>query len=209
VKIAGEHRFSSSPQELWQALTDPRVLAASVPGAKRLEAIGPDRYAVTVKAGVGAVTGTYSGELELTDQVAPERCTVRATISGAPGSVQTVAQMRLTAGDDGTTLLRYEADATVTGSLAGVGQRLLGAAAKRTTAQFLDAVAVNMHAVPGDAADAEPGAAPAPQAGQVFAAPAAAPRAGADVRLVALSAAAGFLAALVGVVVGRLTARRI
>ncbi|MGN6187722.1 MAG: CoxG family protein [Conexibacter sp.] len=212
MKIDGEHVFSTSRDAVWAALTDPRVLAASVPGAKRLEVTGDHRYAVTVKAGVGAVTGTYSGELELTDQVAPERCTVRAAIAGAPGSVQTVAQMHLTTRDDGSTLLRYEADASVTGSLAGVGQRLLGAAAKRTTAQFLDAVAVNMQGLPAEQAGAgEAGAeqASAPAPGAVFAPPAAPPRApGGELRVAALSAGAGFLLALLAVIVGRLTARR-
>jgi carbon monoxide dehydrogenase subunit G len=208
VKISGDHVFAFSREEVWAGLTDPRVLAASVPGAKRLEVTGPDAYAVTVKVGVGAVTGTYDGTLELTDQAAPDSCTVRAAVAGTPGSVRTVAQMRLTTREDGTTLLRYDADASLTGPLAGVGQRLLGAAAKRTTAQFLEAVAIAIHAGDpegGDASDAQERtvfASPAPRA------PVTGAFAGADVRLMALSAGAGFALALVGVAVGRLTARR-
>jgi hypothetical protein len=53
--------------------------------------------------------------------------------------VQTVALMTLADGDGGA-LLRYEADATVTGALAGVGQRLVAAAARRTTGEFFQAL---------------------------------------------------------------------
>jgi uncharacterized protein len=36
--------------------------------------------------------------------------------------------------------MHYEADAKVIGALAGVGQRLIGAAAKKTTKEFLEAL---------------------------------------------------------------------
>ena len=55
---------------------------------------------------------------------------MRANASGRPGSVEAVAQMRMRDGDDGGALLTYEADANVTGPLAGVGQRLIGGAAQ-------------------------------------------------------------------------------
>ena len=48
--------------------------------------------------------------------------------------------MRLADGDNGHAVMTYEADANVTGPLAGVGQRLMGAAARRTTEQFLEAL---------------------------------------------------------------------
>ena len=55
---------------------------------------------------------------------------MRAHATGGPGSVEAVAQMRMRDGDDGGALLTYEADANVTGPLAGVGQRLIGSAAR-------------------------------------------------------------------------------
>ena len=63
---------------------------------------------------------------------------MRANASGGAGSVEAVAQMRMRDGDNGGALLTYEADANVTGPLAGVGQRLVGSAAKRTTREFLE-----------------------------------------------------------------------
>ncbi len=83
--------------------------------------------------------GTYEGTFALTDKRERESCTVTATASGRPGSVTAVASMRLA--DDGQgARMSYEADANVTGPLAGVGQRLMGAAARRTTEQFLSAL---------------------------------------------------------------------
>ena len=132
MKVTGEHTFRLSRDQVWAGLQDPKILAAAVPGARRLHPTGPDEYEITVDVGVGSVKGTYEGTFALTDKQEGEACTVRASASGRPGSVEAVAQMRL-AERDGGVLLTYEADATVTGPLAGVGQRLMGAAARRTT----------------------------------------------------------------------------
>jgi uncharacterized protein len=200
VKVSGEHAFQLSREQVWAGLQDPRILAAAVPGARRLEPTGTDEYAITVDVGVGSVKGTYEGTFALTDKQEGEACTVRASASGRPGSVQAIAQMRLSERDGGV-LLTYEADATVTGPLAGVGQRLMGAAARRTTEQFLSALETTISSPPGETTEA---GAETARAGEIVVAP----RGGADTRVVVGSALAGFVLALIGVAVGRWTARR-
>jgi carbon monoxide dehydrogenase subunit G len=201
MKITGTHQFTHPADEVWKALLDPAALTATLPGARRLEPTGPDEYAVTVDVGVGSVKGTYDGTFALTDKQEPEACTVKATASGRPGTVRVVAKMRMA--DDGNehAVLTYEADATVTGPLAGVGQRLMGAAARRTTGQFLEAL---------DRYISAPVREPTPEA-------VAAPerryeieraRPTGDTRTIVASALAGFALALIGVAVGRWTARR-
>jgi uncharacterized protein len=207
MKVTGEHQFRLSREQVWAGLQDPQILAASVPGARRLEPTGPDEYAITVDVGVGSVKGTYEGTFALAEKVEGEACTVRASASGRPGSVEASAQMRL-ADRDGGVLLTYEADATVTGPLAGVGQRLMGAAARRTTEQFLSALETTIVSPPaetpaGVAGETAQGAGTPPGAEIVVA-----PRGGADTRVVVGSALAGFVLALIGVAVGRWTARR-
>jgi carbon monoxide dehydrogenase subunit G len=195
VKVSGEHDFAASRDEVWTALHDPQVLAATLPGARRLDPTGDGEYALTVDVGVGSVKGTYDGKFSLADDVEREACTVNASASGRPGTVTAVAQMRLSDRERGAHLA-YEADATVTGPLAGVGQRLMAAAARRTTEQFLSALDDHIRAPA--AAAAAPGAEiePAPAPGRT------------ETRVILASGLAGFVLALVGVAVGRWTARR-
>ena len=201
MKISGDHEFRASRTQVWEALNDPEVLAATLPGARSLTPTGPDEYALTVDVGVGSVRGTYEGTFALTEKQERESCTVRANASGRPGAVTAVAQMRLS--DDGQgARMSYEADANVTGPLAGVGQRLMGAAARRTTEQFLAALderIVSGAPAPAAAAAAEPG---------VAIEAAAAPPQPAGARAVVVGALAGAAIALIGVAVGRWTARR-
>ena len=197
MKVSGEYRFTATREQVWEALLDPGMLAATLPGARRLEPAGPDEYDIAVDVGVGSVRGTYEGSFALTDKVPVEACTVRATASGRPGTVTTVARMRLSDGDGGA-VLAYEADAGVTGPLAGVGQRLMGAAARRTTEQFLRALDERIAAPPaGEAPPAEVAERqPAPARGAI------------DARVIGVSALAGAAVALLGVAVGRWSARR-
>jgi carbon monoxide dehydrogenase subunit G len=198
MKIVGEHEFRATREQVWDALQDPDVLAATLPGARRLEPKSPDEYAITVDVGVGSVKGTYEGTFALTDKVEREACTVKATASGRPGSVTTEARMQLSADGQGSRMT-YEADATVTGPLAGVGQRLTAAAARRTTEQFLSALDERIIAGAPAAAEpaaAEPGAAIVPAARAT------------DTKVIVASALGGFALALIGVAVGRWTARR-
>ncbi len=198
MKISGEHALASPRERVWAALHDPRALADAVPGVKRLELQGPDEYAISVSVGVGSVRGTYDGTIRLSDEQALEGCAVRASATGAPGSVDAVARLRMRDADGGGVLLSYEADASVTGPLAGVGQRLVAGAARRTTEEFLAALDRGIRA---------PQALEAPPA-PAFATAGPPARRSADPLVVAVSVLAGFLLALAGVAVGRWTAGR-
>jgi uncharacterized protein len=204
MKITGEHAFVSSRERVWAALEDPQMLANAMPGVKRLDVTGPDEYALTVSVGVGSVKGSYDGTLRITDKQERESCTVRANATGGPGSVEAVAQMRMRDGENGGALLTYEADANVTGPLAGVGQRLIGSAAKRTTREFLEGLDRQIQSPQAEAAAPE---AATPEKARSFA-PAPTTAKAADPVVIALSVLAGFLLALIGVGVGRWTARR-
>jgi carbon monoxide dehydrogenase subunit G len=140
MRIAGTATLHAPVDTVYQALRDPAVLVRTIPGCERLEEVGEDAYAMTVTAGVASVRGTYAGDVRLTDHRAPHGFVLRASGSGTPGTVSADVTVDLASGDDGTTELTYNADATVGGMLGGVGQRLLTTVARRTAGEFFDAV---------------------------------------------------------------------
>lgn len=218
MKITGSYTVDAPRQDFWDALQDPAVLARTLPGCESLEVIGEDAYAATLTAGVASIKGTYSGQVHLSDKQAPESCRLHAEGSGAPGTIQADVELRLEVDGD-TTIVHYDADAVVGGMIGGVGQRMIAGAARRTAGEFFTAVANDvLHGPTVAAAIAPSGPAepavpsperPAAEVGQVFTGKAAAPPAEAR-RTVELFAAfaLGAAAALVGVLVGRRSARR-
>jgi carbon monoxide dehydrogenase subunit G len=223
VNLDGSAVLHADPERVWSVLTDPAVLARTIPGCLSLEQVGDDEYKMQVAVGVGAVRGTYAGEVRLSDQQRPKSYVMHASGAGGPGQVRATVKIDLTPDGD-TTTLTYSADAVVGGPVAGVGQRMMTGVAKRMAGQFFSAIdaeltgavvpvgaapsaAAPVEGVPAGAAEAAAPAAPAPR---VFAgrAAAAAPAAGGDVRTLALGGLAGAAIALLGVLIGARIARR-
>ena len=140
MRIAGTATLHAPVEAVYAALQDPRVLVRTIPGCERLEQVGEDAYAMTVTAGVASVRGTYAGDVRLTDHQAPNAFRLQANGSGTPGTVAADVTVKLSPGDDGTTVLAYDADTVVGGMIGGVGQRLLTTVAKRTAGEFFTAV---------------------------------------------------------------------
>jgi carbon monoxide dehydrogenase subunit G len=140
MRIAGNATLRAPVETVYEALRDPRVLVRTIPGCERLEQVGEDAYQMTVTAGVASVRGTYAGDVRLTDHRAPHGFVLRASGSGAPGTVSADVTVELSPGENGTTELTYDADAVVGGMIGGVGQRLLTGVAKRTAGDFFTAV---------------------------------------------------------------------
>jgi len=224
MRIAGNATLHAPVEAVYAALRDPRVLVRTIPGCERLEQLGEDAYAMTVTAGVASVRGTYAGDVRLTDQRAPHGFVLRASGSGAPGTVSADVTVELSPGSDGTTELSYDADAVVGGMIGGVGQRLLAGVAKRTAGEFFTAVDEVLAGAGAEEAVAEPGApltatgvagaparpdtgGPGPRVHTAPARPAAGIPGGEFAAGVVLGAAAALLGALVGGYLARRAAR--
>jgi carbon monoxide dehydrogenase subunit G len=225
MKITGTSTLAASPDAVFAALNDPAVLAATIPGCRRLEALGEDAYAMTVAAGVGSIKGVYDGQVRLADHDAPTSFRLHASGSGAPGTISADVLVRLSETAAGTEL-SYDADAEVGGMIGGVGQRMLVGVSKRLAAEFfgnVDALMLGAGAArlsegaeapkptgasrlpPGPSTDAPaPSDSPAAPVGTVFAPP----QAGRGGSGFARGVAVGAAAALAGAVVGAWISRR-
>jgi carbon monoxide dehydrogenase subunit G len=206
MNITGTTTLTADRATVWKALNDPAVLVATIPGCRRLEAVGEDTYRMTVSAGVGSVQGVYDGEVRLSDHEEPSSFRMHAQGSGAPGTIGADVSVRLEDAPERGTVLSYDAEAIVGGMIGGVGQRMLTGASKKMADEFfrnVDAVLLaGTGPAAGDAQAARPGAPPPASAvspGTVFTAPPAARRAGPGFAAgVAVGAAAALLGALVG-----------
>jgi carbon monoxide dehydrogenase subunit G len=217
VNLDGSAVLHADPERVWAVITDPAVLARTIPGCESLEQVGDDEYKMNVTVGVGAIRGTYAGGVKLSDQQRPTSYVMHASGAGGPGNVRATVRINLQPDTDSTTLT-YSADAVVGGPVAGVGQRMMTGVAKRMAGQFFKAIddeltgaVVPISAAPSAVAAGEAPAVAAPAAAgpQVFTGRAAPAAAGAaDVKSLALAAAGGAALTLIGVLVGYRLGRR-
>jgi carbon monoxide dehydrogenase subunit G len=188
--MASEQRVVASRQRVWEALNDPQILRASIPGCQSLDKVADDRFDATVEVKVGPIGARFKGAVTLTNLKPPDSYTlILEGNGGIAGSMKGSAEVRLVADGDAT-VIAYEVDAQVGGRMAQLGGPVIDATAKQLAGKFFarfgECVAPT---APLAAAPAVAGAAAARVA------PAAAGRSPMAWMLVAvLAAAAGFMA---------------
>jgi len=206
MKISGSNVIDQPVDKVWEALLDPRVLVATIPGCERLETTGDNEYAMTVTAGVAAIKGTYNGSCALSDLQQHQSLVMKLSGAGAPGTVDATVNVAFSEPAPGQTQIAYDADAVVGGMVGGVGQRMLSSVSKRMAGEFFGNVG---QAISGGvpAAAAAPGAAASTDAPGVFSAPAKTGGVGSqDDFLKGVVVGAGLV--VLGVVVGGIFGRR-
>jgi carbon monoxide dehydrogenase subunit G len=139
LKITGKSTIDAPRDQVWAALNDIDVLARIVPGCERLEQIGENEFEGTVKIGIQAIKGTYSGKIRLEDIQPPYHYKLVASGRSASGVVDGAGAVDLEE-QDGQTILTYSGDAQIGGTLASVGQRLIEGASKQMINQSIKAL---------------------------------------------------------------------
>lgn len=135
MHVDGSFTFKAPRDLVWRTLQDPAVIQQCMPGCQEFKEIGEDRYEATMRIGIGPIKGTYTGRIHLHDRVEPTQYVMDVDGGGGPGHMKGGGLLKLEE-REGETIVTYAGDAQVTGKVASVGQRLLGASAKQLINQF-------------------------------------------------------------------------
>jgi uncharacterized protein len=136
MKMSSEQRIAAGRQRVWEALNDPEVLRASIPGCQSLEKVADDRFDATVEVKVGPIGARFKGAVSLTNIDPSNRYTlVLEGNGGIAGSMKGTADVRLLDDGDGT-LIAYEVEAQVGGRMAQLGGPVIDATAKQLAGRF-------------------------------------------------------------------------
>lgn len=135
MKIEATYEIKAPRERVYAALIEPEVLRRAIPGCESLEKIDDNLYAATMKAGIGAIKGTFKGEVRLEEMRPPEHYRIVVQGKGAVGFAKGSADFDLEEKDGGT-LIKYSGEMQIGGTIAGVGQRMIQGAAKMMASQF-------------------------------------------------------------------------
>lgn len=166
MDLIGEQRISAPRHKVWEALNDPAVLSACIPGCQSLEKEADDRFSAVAEVRIGPIGARFKGAVELSEIDAPNGYVISGKGNGGiAGSATGKARVRLVE-DGGGTLLTYTVNAEVGGRMAQLGGPIIDATAKNLAGKFFakfGAVVSGDGAVPttkAAALKAEPGAPP-------------------------------------------------
>jgi uncharacterized protein len=145
--MTGEQRIPASQQDTWNALNDPEVLKACVPGCESIARVNDNEYQVQMTSRVGPVSAKFRGRLSLFDIKPPHSYSLAFEgQGGAAGFAKGAAQVRLEPAGKEETRLIYDVKANVGGKLAQIGSRLVDAAAKKVADEFFQNFTQRMRA---------------------------------------------------------------
>ena len=134
----GSTSLSAPPAEVWRRLLDPEVLAAVIPGCRKMERSGTDGFDAEVSIGVAGIRGVYAAKIRIGTQNSPLSMRMDFRAQGRLGQGHGSALVDLEPEGQGTKLsYRYGAD--VGGTVAAVGNRMLGSVTSVLIGQFFKA----------------------------------------------------------------------
>ena len=135
MHFQGTVQIAAPRDQVWAYVTDPNRVGACGPGVESIELIDAAHFKARAKVGIGFISAKFVVDGELAIITEQEVAEVKAH-GQAPGSaVDATATMRLSDGSIGTTVMAWDAEVAISGTLASLGARLIEGTANKMIAQ--------------------------------------------------------------------------
>jgi carbon monoxide dehydrogenase subunit G len=139
MDMTGERRIAAPREKVWQALNDPEVLKASIPGCDSMTKLSDTELQAAASVKIGPIAAKFAGKVQLSDLDPPKSYTISGEgQGGVAGFAKGGAKVALDEEGSAVTLLRYTVQAQVGGKIAQLGARLIDATAKQMADAFFD-----------------------------------------------------------------------
>ena len=136
MKLSDSREIRAEPGIVWQAILNPEVLQACIPGCQSLTGSVSEGYEAVVKQKVGPVSATFTGLVQLSDIVEGQSLRISGEgKGGVAGFAKGGADVILEPTADGTRLT-YDVEASVGGKIAQLGSRIIDGFAKKMADEF-------------------------------------------------------------------------
>jgi len=136
MDMTGERVIEASRETVWEALNNPEILKACIPGCETIEKLSDTELKATVAVKLGPISAKFAGKVTLSDLDPPNGYTISGEgQGGVAGFAKGGAKVALT-DEGGGTKLSYEVNAQIGGKMAQLGARLIDSTAKSYSEQF-------------------------------------------------------------------------
>ena len=136
MEFSGRYLLPAPPGIIWEALNDPEILKACIPGCQSLTRADDNRFDAVATLRIGPVKANFKAVIRQSELDPPRRCVLKGEgQGGVAGFARGEAEVTLSQESE-STALSYLARANIGGKLAQVGQRLIDSAAKQIADDF-------------------------------------------------------------------------
>jgi carbon monoxide dehydrogenase subunit G len=156
MDMSGERLIEASRAKVWEALNDPAILKACIPGCETIEKLSDTELKATAAVKLGPIAARFAGKVRLSDLDPPNGYTISGEgQGGVAGFARGGAKVALQ-DEEGATRLSYEVQAQVGGKMAQLGARLIDSTARQYAETFFSKFSALVAPPPAVTAPAEP-----------------------------------------------------
>lgn len=139
MKFDGEVTIQATREKVWSFLTNPEAVAACAPGVESMQVVEEGKkFKAVASVGLGNLKARFNADVEWVELDEPNRAVMKAH-GVAPGSAADVsAEMQLSDGADGATVMAWTADVNIMGTIASLAARMMGSVTKKLSGEFFD-----------------------------------------------------------------------
>ncbi|MGI0072126.1 MAG: CoxG family protein [Thermoplasmata archaeon] len=131
MNFEGQYSLNAPRERVWTTIRDPAKLASAFDDFRDLAIVSPTVFTANGKVGVSVIRGTFRFRFEVVEESAPTHLVTVVRGRGIGSAVDLKIDVRLEE-RGATTDLLWAASVQVSGTLAGIAQRLLEQSAERT-----------------------------------------------------------------------------
>ncbi len=152
MDMTGERRIPAPRQRVWDALNDPEMLRAAIPGCESVTRTAEDAFEAKVALKIGPMAARFGGKVKLENLNPPASYTITGEGNGgAMGFAKGGADVELEEVGPSETLLRFRVKALGGGKRAQLGGRLIDSTANQMAGLFFDRLAAQLTPAPAPA----------------------------------------------------------
>ena len=139
MNFEGTYQVNAPRETVWDFVIDPTKIGKCLPDLKTLEVEAENKFTAIARVGIGFMKGDFKFQLAIVEQNPPGHARLKGTGTGVGSSVNMDTSIDL-AEVDGGTKLTYNANVQIGGTLASVGQRVIGGTVEKTIAEVFGCV---------------------------------------------------------------------
>jgi len=123
---------------VYELVTDPKRIAGCIPDLQQIEVRSNDEFDAVVKVGVSFIRGDFVLRFRIIDKHPQSGLGLKVHGTGLGSAVDMEIRVVLSEREAGGTSMNWEAEASVSGKIASLGQRLMESQAEKIIRQFFD-----------------------------------------------------------------------
>ena len=138
MHFEGVFEVGAPKARVYELLTDPKKMAECMPDLQRVEVKSGDEFDAVVKVGVSFIRGEFLLRFRMIDKDPRSGLKLKVHGTGLGSAVDMDIGVGLSEREAGGTSMKWGAEASVSGKIASLGQRLMESQAERIIRQFFE-----------------------------------------------------------------------